>query len=426
MNESEMAWIVENLFVGNRLGRGGAQLDSRMHVDLRNIRAPIIVFASHGDNITPPPQALNWITDAYSSVLDIKARGQRIVYTVHDSIGHLGIFVSAAIAKKQHKEIVSTLKAIESLSPGLYEMKIVEVTGEGREKQFTVDFEERTLEDVRALQGGHDDEGAFEAVARMSKLSAELYRLFWRPWVRAFTTSDTSRWRINTQPLRMRRYVVSDRNPLLAPIVPMAKAVRASRHKADPANPLLEAERTMADLVTHWMDAWRDMRDAWMEACFFSVYSSPFMRSIGSLEAPRISAVAGSDLRTVPEVRGALAQLTRGNYAVAVIRMLILLAKSRKAVRRDRLERSNELLTTREPFSALDEVARTRIIHQQTMIVEFEPEKALETLPALLKTPEERSRALKDCEFVSGSPEEMGKETRVLFDRMRQLLEVTS
>jgi hypothetical protein len=168
------------------------------------------------------------------------------------------------------------------------------------------------------------------------------------------------------------------------------------------------------------------MRDAWMEACFFSVYSSPFMRSIGSLEAPRISAVAGSDLRTVPEVRGALAQLTRGNYAVAVIRMLILLAKSRKAVRRDRLERSNELLTTREPFSALDEVARTRIIHQQTMIVEFEPEKALETLPALLKTPEERSRALKDCEFVSGSPEEMGRETRVLFDRMRQLLEVTS
>ena len=318
MNESEMAWIVENLFVGNRLGRGGAQLDSRMHVDLRNIRAPIIVFASHGDNITPPPQALNWITDAYSSVLDIKARGQRIVYTVHDSIGHLGIFVSSAIAKKQHKEIVSTLKAIEAMAPGLYEMKIVEEKGEGLEKQFTVDFEDRTIEDLRALQGGHDDETAFEAVARVSKLGAEVYRLFWRPWVRALTTSDTSRWRINTQPLRMRRYLMSDRNPLLAPIAPMAEGVRSARHKADPANPLLSVEKTMADLVTHWMDAWRDVRDAWMEACFFSVYSSPFMRAVGAAEAPRISAVTGSDLRTVPEVRGALAQMTRGNYAVEI------------------------------------------------------------------------------------------------------------
>ncbi|MEW6691029.1 MAG: DUF3141 domain-containing protein, partial [Pseudomonadota bacterium] len=169
MNESEMRWLLENLFVGNRLGRGGAQLDSRMHVDLRNIRAPIIVFASHGDNITPPPQALNWITDAYSSVLDIKARGQRIVYTVHDSVGHLGIFVSSAVAKKEHREIVSTLKAIEAMAPGLYEMKIVEEIGEGRDKRFVIDFEERSIADLHALDDGYDDEKAFEAVARLSQ-----------------------------------------------------------------------------------------------------------------------------------------------------------------------------------------------------------------------------------------------------------------
>src|SRR5574341_2088990 len=426
MNEDEMRWLLENLFVGNRLGRGGAQLDSRMHVDLRNVRAPIVVFASHGDNITPPQQALNWITDAYSSVLDIKARGQRIVYTVHDSVGHLGIFVSAAVAKKEHKEIVSTLKAIESLSPGLYEMKIVEEKGAGREKHFVINFEERSLEDLRALDDGQDDEKAFEAVARLSQLGAEIYRLSSRPWVRALTTSDTSRLRINSQPLRARRYAMSDRNPLLAPIAPMAAAVRAKRHAADPLNPLLWIEKTAADLVTRWMDAARDVRDSWMEACFFAIYSSPLMRAIGATEAPKISAGTGTDLRAVPEVRQALAQITRGNYAVAVIRMLILLAHSRKSVRRDRLERANELLTTHEPFAALDETARTRIIHQQTMIVEFEPEKALETLPALLKTPEERARALKDCEFVSGSAAEMSGETRRLFDRMRQLLEVPS
>ena len=37
-------------------------------VDLRNIRSPIIVFCSWGDNITPPQQALGWITDIYGTI----------------------------------------------------------------------------------------------------------------------------------------------------------------------------------------------------------------------------------------------------------------------------------------------------------------------------------------------------------------------
>ncbi len=422
MNESEMRWIVENLFVGNRIARGGAQLDSRMHVDLRNVRAPIVVFASHGDNITPPQQALNWITDAYSDVKEIKARGQRIVYTVHDSIGHLGIFVSSAVAKKEHNEIVSTLKAIEALSPGLYEMKIVEEQGEGLEKRFVVDFEERSIADVLALDDGRDDEKAFEAVSRLSNLGAEMYRLAWRPWVRAFTTSDTSRMRINSQPLRLRRYVMSDRNPLTAPVAPMAEAVRAHRHKADPANPWLAWEKAVAGVVGDWFDAARDLRDAWMESMFYAIYASPLMRAIGSVEAPKISEVAGTDLRAVPEVRAALAQMTRGNFAVAVIRMLILLARSRKAVRRDRLQRSNELLTSREPYASMGEVARTRIIHQQSMIVEFEPEQALATLPLLVRDPAERARAMEDCDYVVGDPAAMSDETRGLYERIRSLL----
>ena len=34
-------------------------------IDLRNIRSPIVVFCSKGDNITPPQQALGWILDLY-------------------------------------------------------------------------------------------------------------------------------------------------------------------------------------------------------------------------------------------------------------------------------------------------------------------------------------------------------------------------
>jgi hypothetical protein len=42
-------------------------------VDLRNIRTPIVVFCSMGDNVTPPQQALDWILDVYDDVDEIRA-----------------------------------------------------------------------------------------------------------------------------------------------------------------------------------------------------------------------------------------------------------------------------------------------------------------------------------------------------------------
>ncbi|MEO0823130.1 MAG: DUF3141 domain-containing protein, partial [Pseudomonadota bacterium] len=175
LNEAEIRWIVEQLFVGNRLVRNEARLEPGRTIDVKNVRSPIIVFASHGDNITPPQQALNWIVDSYSDVSEIQIRGQRIIYMVHDQVGHLGIFVSSKIAKKEHSEVTSTLRTIEALAPGLYEMKIDEVEGHGVHKSFTVSFHERTLDDIRKLDDGRDDEAPFAAVARASELQAQAY-----------------------------------------------------------------------------------------------------------------------------------------------------------------------------------------------------------------------------------------------------------
>ena len=133
MNEAEIRWIVEQLFIGNRLSRGEARIERGRQLDLKAIRSPIIVFTSRADNITPPQQALNWIVDTYADEHEIKIRGQRIIYMVHETTGHLGIFVSSTIAKKEHAEVASTMKTVEALSPGLYEMKIDEQIGEGVE-----------------------------------------------------------------------------------------------------------------------------------------------------------------------------------------------------------------------------------------------------------------------------------------------------
>src|SRR3974390_231705 len=119
LNRQEIEWITQNLFVGNKLWSGAVKAGSGNVLDLRVIKVPIVLFASMGDNITPPQQAFNWVADVYGSTEEIKARGQVIVGLMHEDIGHLGIFVSGKVAKKEHAQIVSVLDSIEALPPGL-------------------------------------------------------------------------------------------------------------------------------------------------------------------------------------------------------------------------------------------------------------------------------------------------------------------
>ena len=157
---------------------------------------PIIVFCSKADNITPPPQALDWILDLYEDEEDIRTHGQTIVYTVHPSIGHLGIFVSGSVAKKEHDEFASNIDLIDVLPPGLYEAVMVPKDPGQRAADliggdYVVRFEARTLDDIRAL-GGNDetDDRKFATVARVSEINLGLYRMFVQPWVRLWMNED--------------------------------------------------------------------------------------------------------------------------------------------------------------------------------------------------------------------------------------------
>src|SRR3954447_22043216 len=136
MGRQEIKWIVENLFVGNNLAQGEAEWSEGKAFDLRTIKSPIIVYASLGDNITPPQQAFNWVSDIYGTTEEIKARGQVIVGLMHQSVGHLGIFVSGKVAKKEHTKIVSVLKSVEALAPGLYGMEISEHKGSSGKVEY--------------------------------------------------------------------------------------------------------------------------------------------------------------------------------------------------------------------------------------------------------------------------------------------------
>jgi hypothetical protein len=127
LNAGEMQWIADNLFVGNKLAAGKLRTREGLQIDLRNIQSPIVVFASWGDDITPPQQALGWITDLYSDEADIVMQGQTIVYALHKTVGHLGIFVSGKVATKEHEEFVDAMDMLDMLPPGLYEATFEEI-----------------------------------------------------------------------------------------------------------------------------------------------------------------------------------------------------------------------------------------------------------------------------------------------------------
>src|SRR5271166_4008048 len=287
-----MQWIADNLFVGNKLATGEIRTSDGVRIDLRDIKSPIVCFCSWGDDITPPQQALDWILDLYDDASEIVANGQTIIYTLHHSIGHLGIFVSGKVATKEHREFVSCMEMIEATPPGLYEAVISDV-GEDTANHELVDgkylfrLEPRTLDDIRAFGvNSSDDDKRFATVARLSEINLGLYHAFAQPWVRASVTEPTAEAMRVLHPNRLRFEIFSDRNPFMSAIKPMAQQVRANRKPVSADNPLLEVEKQASSWITSTLESWGEIRDSMTEAFFLTTYGSPLLQAMVGLGAP--------------------------------------------------------------------------------------------------------------------------------------------
>lgn len=402
MTEAEIRWIVENLFVGNKLTSGEAVLGYE-RVDLRRIESPIIVFASYGDNITPPQQALHWIPDLYTSVDELKALGQRIVYMLHESIGHLGIFVSAKIAGREHEAITDTFRAIEALSPGLYEMV---VTDEADRRHIR--FEPREMEDILHIGDGQDDEELFSEVNKLSEITTELYERLMRPTIKKMVTNESAELMRNMHPLRVERMMYSDKNPLLPMFDQFVqKQLENTRQPVSQDNVFLGMEKVMASMIEAQLNLYRSARDGLTEMAFFGMYSSPMMKSLLTPVSPAFHRHKDIDVRQMPEIRKALAMVETGGVPEATIRMLHLLTKARGYVRRTRLERELQALHKNLFPDLAHEEKLTDMIHMQSLIVDFEPKLSVDSLNILLDTPEKQKEALELVMEIAGPRDTM-------------------
>ena len=335
LNAEEIQWIVDKLFVGNRLATGEIVTDAGDRIDLRNIRSPIICFCSKGDNITPPQQALGWIVDLYGKDDDIRAGGQSIVYAVHENIGHLGIFVSGGVAKKEHQEFASNIDLIDVLPPGLYEAVMTPRTAQTVHADlvsgdWVVRFEPRTLNDVRAIvRPDPDNERRFATARRVSEINLGLYRVLVQPLVRASVNDQTAEWLRVLNHAELPYQIFSDRNPLMQPLAQLAEQVRQQRKAVAPDNPLLGLQATMSDQIVAALDGWRQLHEQAVEQIFLAVYGSPLLQAAVGLgasdEPPRRR--PGDDPERSAFVRQRIAEIrsrvAEGGLREAAIRALV-------------------------------------------------------------------------------------------------------
>ena len=426
MNEEEIRWITNNLFVGNKLAAGEARLGPGRYFDLKSIKQPIIVFASMGDNITPPQQAFNWIADIYQSTEEIKANGQTIVGLIHEDIGHLGIFVSGKVAKKEHAQIVEVLKYIQQLPPGLYGMHIEEQHGADGEITYDVTLRERKVEDLRTLQKyNRVDEKPFEAVAALSELLERAYSLLARPFVRALTPEWFAKVARDFHPLRVKHWSVSDKNPWLWALPHAADLVKRQRVQRGADNDLLKGEQMFSSAMSASLDLYRDLRDAMSEALFFEVYGNMLSLHMAD-EREEIRRKTRFDPRALPAVRQVLDEMDKGGLPAAVVRTGMLIAKAGGGKRNlAQMARTRLLLDPTGILRHLDEDDMRRLMHEETIVVEFEPALAKRSLPALIPGTAER-RKLRALLDALESDAHLDDRQRAMIGDLRKLVPATA
>ena len=432
LNGDELQFLVDNLFIGDKLTRNQLKSGNGTTFDLRTIASPIIVFTSMADNISPPPQTLGWIVDLYRDVDDIRATGRTIVYCVSQEIGHLAIFVSAKVGAKEDEEFVQLIDVIDCLPPGLFEMVITPrpanvpaagfVTGD-----WIARFEARSLDDVRALgRNSPEDDRAFAAVARLSELNLSLYRAFLQPFVRTLANQPMADLARAMNPLRLSYTIFADSNPWMKGLQPLTAAVSAARRPVAADNPFLSLQKKASEQIIAALDAYRDARDPLEEQTFFGFYGSPFVQALlGINKDSVVRPVPG----TSPEKLAArqaqtdayAAMLEIGGFDEALTRAVLYVGAADRALDQ---RCALALNVARQQLMRLSLAEFKTLVRDQFFVLQLEPERAIEALPSLVPELDARKKLLKQARAIASAGDPLTVAERDRLARLAQALGV--
>jgi hypothetical protein len=429
LNGDELQFLVDNLFIGDKLTRNQITSSDGKKFDIRNVTSPIIVFTSTGDNISPPPQALGWIPDLYRDAEEIRAAGQTIVYCLDHKIGHLAIFVSTKVGAEQDEEFVRMVDVIDCLPPGLHEMIISPrpadvprggfVTGD-----WIARFEARSVDDIRALgRNSPADDRAFAAVARVSALNLATYRTFMQPVVRGLANQPMVDLAHTLNPLRLSYTIFADGNPWMKGVPALAAVVAAARRPVPPGNPFLAVQEKISDQILAGLEAYRVARDKMAEQVFFGFYGSPFVQALlGITDRTDVRPRPGTSPEKAAAQRAHLetyaAKLGTGGIDAALTRaVLYVLGAERMLDQRCALA----LNAARQQSMRLSLADFKMLVRDQFFILQLEREQAVAALATMVPQADARKRLLQQVHVIVGAG---GPTTVAGRERMMQLSQV--
>jgi len=431
LNGEEIQYLVDKLFVGNKLTANELISNDGHIFDLRNVTCPIICFTSLGDNISPPQQSLGWILDLYRSTEEIRERGQTIIYCVDSAAGHLSIFVSAKIAVKEDASFIRTLELIECLPPGLYEM-VITAKSSARDKaildrdDFHASFECRTLDDIRAFgRNTEEDDRAFATVLRCSELNLSAYRTFMQPFIRAAVNEPFANVMRQLHPIRLSYSLFSSKNPFMSMIEPLADEIRKKRKKISPDNSDFKLQELISDQIDFALDVSGQFKDWITESLFFNTYSSPFLQGIlGTFADEQWSrqppALSPREVASYKIARNhAMYKIDKGNFDDALVRALLFVLNEGKRID----ERVGEALynLALKRFSENVSILK-QIVSEQALVLHANQKESIQGLASILSSKRDRIELLKLLKQLISTEEKPGNEEKNRLDQIIQIL----
>ena len=412
MNAWEIQWIVDNLFVGNKLTSGELRTSDGLQIDLRNIQSPIVIFCSRGDNITSPQQALSWITDLYGSDDELIANGQTIVYSIHESVGHLGIFVSGKVATREHEEFASAMDMIDVMPPGLYEAVIEDIADGTANRdlihgQYLFRLERRTLNDIRALGGtSQEDELKFRTVDHISTVNRRLYESYLQPCLRSLTPPAFGEWSRIMHPNRLRFAIFSDANPAMRWVSQAAEDVRRDRIPSDETNMFAASEKVMASTISATLNAIGAARDAFTEQLFHLTYGSPLVQAFAGLDPKqaderRLGRDALRERAQTKKRKELEDRFEQGSALEAALRSIAYVRKAEGGSDERSFAAVKQIHDAQPPGRPRSMAEVKAVLRDQAMLLRLDEERAVKAIPKLLpRDQEDRARTLRAVQRV--------------------------
>jgi hypothetical protein len=314
--------------------------------------------------------------------------GRTIVYLRHASIGHLGIFVSGEVARREHRELLGAVETINALPAGLYEMLIDDLP----DTQYAVRFEPRRIADIHGeVPPPRDDDREFALVERASSINNSVYDGFIRPWLRPLINEPTADLLRKAHPFHQQQVLWSSSNPALWWLAGSAAQVRNERRPAATDNPLLAWQALFSNQVQDTLNAYRDLRDATQELCFYGVYGALNQLS-GNVPTRDLQAHAENhDKALLERLQTAL---PLGGLMEALVRILFLLDRDSDARGKANLDKLLEQMQRLLQDHSVEPLDLRDTLQTQKMLVLTYPQESLQSLPLLLPETEERQQVL--------------------------------